>query len=185
MIITRFLDSDEYPVYGDWLKSQDQETLHTYFGAAVSEYQIDQLIKSVMSDITKHHFLVAEQNHHIVGSIHISESAVDEVEFGVMVAGAHRGQGLGDRLISEAITWSRNRGYHSLYMHCLSWNSAIKHLCTKHGLKITSQGSESETKTSLPPANIFSVSKELGTVQRNIYRRLLQRNIDLIQEIYG
>lgn len=185
MYTTRFLTKTEYFRYGEWLKSQDEETVHMFFGYAVNDAAIDQLIDGIMASPLKHNFLVAEDHGQLLGVIHIAETSIDEVEFGIIVDKNYRQQGIADALISDAIIWARNRGYHSLFMHCLSWNYAIKRLCSKHGLLIRSESGESETKMPLPPATPYTWGAEVAIKNRNIYKMLLQNNLDFIKEIYG
>ena len=185
MSTTRFLAVSEYHTYGDWMKSQDLETLNTYFGFAVNSEYVDRLVKTIVDNPKAHHFLVAEDDGTLVGVIHIAESAIDEVEFGVTVAKSRRKQGIADTMISQAILWARNRGYHSLYMHCVTWNTPIKRLCMKHGLIVKSEYGESETKMTLPPPDLVSFGQEVAVQQKNIYRLLLQKNLQLLHEIYG
>lgn len=185
MITTRFLTVDEYKKYGDWMKSQDQDTLHMYFGFAVNSEYIDRLIKTITDNHKGHHFLVAEDADEIVGVIHIAESAINEVEFGVSVAKNRRQQGIANIMMKQAILWARNRGYGSLYMHCLTWNTPIKKLCMKHGLSVKSAYGESETKMTLPPCDLVSISQEIAVQQKNIYRMFLQENLKLFEKIYS
>jgi GNAT superfamily N-acetyltransferase len=184
MITTRFLTISEYSTYGDWLKSQDLETLNTYFGFAVNSEYVDRLVKTIVDNPVAHHFLVAENNGVRVGVIHIAEFAIDEVEFGVTVAKDQRKQGIADRMLSEAILWCRNRGYQSLYMHCVTWNIPIKRLCMKHSLIVKSEHGESETKMTLPPPDLISLGQEIIVRQKNMYNLLLQKNLQMLHELY-
>ena len=185
MITTRFLSTSEYNQYGTWLKKLDAETRQNYFGIPQNDDGIDALIKTITERAGEHHFLVAEYHGQWIGTIHIAESFVDEVEFGVIVDKEHRGRGIANRMLTEAITWSRNRGYNTLYMHCVSWNQPIKHLCIKHGLMLRTEMGETETKMPLPPADLTSITEEMITRNKNVYRMFLQRISPGFQEIYG
>lgn len=185
MITTRFLTPTEYYQYEAWLKKLDAQTRATYFGVPQGDYQIEQLVKGIMENPQDHDFLVAEYRGQWIGTIHIAETTVDEVEFGVIVDEAHRGHGIADRMMGEAIVWSRNRGYQNLYMHCLSWNQPIKHLCTKHGMLLKSEYGETETKLKLPPADLSTLTQEVLTRNRNVYRMFLQRAVPFLDEVYG
>ena len=173
MIITRFLAHSEYSRYGDWLKSQSQETINLYFGIPYNEAAIDALVDKIISMADEHEFLVAEDHGRIIGCVHIA-GAGKEVELGIIVHEEYRGEKLGSRLLGEAIIHSRNRGYKDLYMHCLSWNQPIRHLCTKHGLSMTNMYGESEVKVKLPPANLGTILAETNTRNRQIWGLMLQ-----------
>lgn len=185
MIVTRFLDYNEYPEYADWMKSQDHDSRQLYFGMGISDEGIDTLVEKFIREKHNHYFLVAEDRGIWVGTIHIAIQNVDEVEFGVMVATGRRKQGIADTMLREAILWARNRGFHSLYMHCLAYDNAIKHLCTKHGLSIKTEYGESDVKVPLPAPTPVSIGKEIVNTTRNMYTLLLQRNLQVFESIYG
>ena len=185
MITTRFLATHEYPQYADWVKRLDRETRGTYFQVQYTDEQIDNLVKGIVEKSDKHNFLVAEYKGKWIGTIHIAEMAPDEVEFGFIVDEAHRGHGIADRMMSGALIWSRNRGYHSLHMHCLSWNQPIKKLCVKHGMELHSEYGETETKLELDPPDITSITQEVMQRNRQAYRMMLQTFNPLLQEVYN
>ena len=185
MITTRFLAYSEYIEYADWMKSQDTDSRQLYFGMGISDTAIDDLVNKIIKNRHDHYFLVAEDRGVWVGTIHIAVQNIDEVEFGVMVATGRRKQGIADKMLREAILWARNRGFHSLYMHCLAYNGAIKHLCTKHGLSIKTQYGESDVNVPLPPATPLTMSQEIVNTARNMYTLMLQRNLEVFESIYG
>ena len=186
MITTRILHSSEYQQYAQWLKRLDIESRATYFGILQGDDQIDKLVtNSIIPNAAHHHFLVAEYKGQWIGCIHMAESAIDEVEFGVIVDAAHRGNGIANQLMSEAIVWCRNRGYRSLYMSCLSWNLPIKHLCAKHGLTMKSDRGQTETKMALPPADLTTITQEMVSRNKNVCRMLLQSTMPFLSEVYG
>lgn len=185
MITTRFLAPSEYSDYAGWVKKLNAETRSTYFGVQYTDEQIDNLVDGFVKNEPKHHFLVAEFKGEWIGTIHIAEVTADEVEFGVIVDEQHRGNGIADRMMQEALLWSRNRGYHSLYMHCLSWNQPIKRLCIKHGMELHSEYGETETKLELPPPDLQSITAEVMTRNKQAYRMFLQTVVPFLEEVYS
>ena len=185
MITTRFLFTSEYGQYANWLKRLDFNTRQTYFGIPQTDDGIDALVKRITDRPQEHYFLVAEYRGSWIGTIHIAENAVDEVEFGVIVDPEHRGNGIADRMLGETIVWARNRGYQNLYMHCVAWNQPIKRLCLKHNLELHTESGETETKMPLPPADLTTITQEMITRNRNVYRMMLQRTIPFLEEVYG
>jgi GNAT superfamily N-acetyltransferase len=183
MITTRFLPVKDYAKFASWLEIQDEETRQLYFGVAGSQHLIDNLMDRVLTDPDNHHFLVAEDCDRWVGTIHIAVHN-QTVEFGVIVHEDYRGQGVSNLLMDEAITWARNRGYKELYMHCLGWNSAIKHLCHKNGLKTVNMMGDTEAELHLPPPTWVTLSKEFCSKQRNLYHKFLNTS-RVYREIYG
>jgi len=175
MITTRFLSRDNYEMYGEWLLRQDEETLKNYFGVKVTAGFIQQLMDRITTYPGKHYFLVASDDSQWVGALHMATHLNVYVEFGIIVAREHRGQGIADQLMDEAVTWAQNRNYQRLYLHCLSWNQPIKHLCQKYGLNIQQQDGSSEVNVQLPPPSMISVGKEFMSNNRNIWTRMLER----------
>jgi GNAT superfamily N-acetyltransferase len=159
MLTTEFLSRDQYSQYGSWLKAQDPQTLHDYFGYTMGQEAIDLLIDQLISNPKRNHFLVAKINGKWAGTIHIATHE-QEVEFGVIVAPQYRKQGIANVLMDEAITWARNRYYKDLFMHCISWNRPIKHLCQKHGLVPRNMMGDSEANLTLQPPTPATVLKE-------------------------
>ena len=184
MITTRFLTELEYPQYADWVKKLDKETRGTYFGVQYTDEQIDNLVKHIVENSDKHHFLVAEYKDAWIGTIHIAEVTDEQVEFGFIVDAEHRGHGIADRMMKEAITWSRNRGYNSLYMHCLPWNQPIKKLCIKNGMSLHTEYGETDTTLELDPPDFRSYSEEVWQRNRQAYRMMLQNVNPFLKDIY-
>lgn len=165
MLTTEFLPRDQFSKYGSWLKVQDPQTLHDYFGYTMGQQAIDQLVGRLISNSKHNYFLVAKFNGQWAGTIHIATHE-QEVEFGVIVALQYRKQGIANVLIDEAITWARNRYYQDLFMHCISWNRPIKHLCQKHGLVPRNMMGDSEANLKLDPPNWVTHFKEQMTIAK-------------------
>jgi RimJ/RimL family protein N-acetyltransferase len=184
MITTRFLSETEYARYSPWVKRLDAETRGTYFGVQYTDEQIDLLVDGIVANAHKHHFLVAEYRGEWIGTVHIADMEEDEVEFGFIVDPLHRGNGIADRMMNEALLWARNRGYSQLYMHCLSHNIPIKKLCLKHKMHLFTEYGETDTKLELEPMDAFSITEETIIRSRQTYRIALQKFIPFLNEVY-
>lgn len=174
MLATHFLPSHNFHLYGDWLREQSSDTLATYFGVAVSPVFINNLIERILANPDTHHFLIATYGTEWVGVIHMARVSEKDMEFGIMVAEDCRHQGIADQLMDEAITWIRNRGFDTLYLHCLNRNSAMKHLATKHGLEVHIDHGDAEVCTHVPPPSLLTYFEEAMTANRNIFFMNLQ-----------
>jgi GNAT superfamily N-acetyltransferase len=174
MITTMFLPRDKYDMYGDWLLRQDADTLKNYFGITVTAGFVRELVDRVAMSPGKHQFLIALDDNRWVGALHMAMNLNTDIEFGIIVAREHRGQGIADRLMDEAVTWAQNRRFQHLYLHCLSWNQPIKHLCKKYGLEIRNQDGSGEVNVELPPPSLISVGKEFMSTNRNIFTKMLE-----------
>jgi GNAT superfamily N-acetyltransferase len=175
MINTIFLPRGDYELYGDWLNRQDAETLSMYFGIPVTREFIQQLQDRILTNNQDHHFLVAFDHEQWIGVLHLATNQKMEVEFGFIVDSKYRGHGVADRLMDEGVIWARNRGYKRLYLHCLSWNKPIKHLCNKHGLEMHTIDGDSEVEVELPPPSLISIGKEVSSIQRNIWSKMIEK----------
>ena len=184
MITTEFLSANKFNDYGNWLKLQDYETRCLYFGIVASDHVIDSLLEKVLKKPDDHYVLVAKEGTKWVGTVHIAISGA-QVEFGIIVHEEHRGQGISNNMLDQAITWARNRGYKELFMHCLTRNTAVRHLCEKHGLATSNMLGDTEAKVQLAPPNMVTLTKEAAYKQRNVFHMWLQDTKTFYQEIYG
>jgi GNAT superfamily N-acetyltransferase len=185
MFTTEFLSHKHHYQYGDWLKSQDNDTRQLYFGVTGGLGLIESLVERIEAQADRHEILVARNCTEWLGTLHIAKMSDIEVEFGIIVHKDYRGEGIANSMLEEAIVWARNRGYTDLFMHCLGRNKPIQHLCQKHGLLPHNMMGDSEVKVKLNPQTWASVASEVGIMQRNVYHAFLQKSQSLYQEIYG
>jgi GNAT superfamily N-acetyltransferase len=185
MLATRFLPIQDFELYGDWLREQTEETLATYFGIAVGPTFINSLLDGILSNPEEHYFLVATLGTKWVGIIHMARISDSDMEFGIMVSKEHRHRGIADQLMSEAITWIQNRGFSTLYLHCLNRNGAMKHLAAKHGLELHENHGDVEAKTHVPPASLLTYAQEAMTANKNIFFLNLQNAWQPFIELHG
>jgi RimJ/RimL family protein N-acetyltransferase len=108
-----------------------------------------------------------------------------EMEFGIMVAESYRNQGIADQIMSEAITWIRNRGFDTLYLHCVTWNRAMKHLAHKHGLFMQEDHGDADVCSRIPPASVISYAQEAATHNRNLFVMTMQQAWRPFNELLG
>jgi len=167
VIKTFFLNQNEWFLYGQWLKEQDSETLQNYFGNNTKDHAIDLLMNRITQFPNKHYLMIATQNNQWVGVTHIATHA-QTVEFGLIVDPDFRKQGIANMMIDEALTWSRNRHYQYLFMHCIGWNTPIKKMCIKHKLETKNMMGESEVNMKLSPPDFLSYLKEHSSNLRRL-----------------
>jgi RimJ/RimL family protein N-acetyltransferase len=185
MFTTEFLGKQNHYLYREWLQAQDQETQQLYFGVAGGAGLIERLIDRIEAEPDQHEILIAKNCNDWVGTLHIAKIDTTAIEFGIIVHTDHRGQGIGNTMLEEAIVWARNRNYSELFMHCLGWNKPIQHLCQKHGLLPRGIMGDSEVNIHLNPPSWATVASEVGIRQRNVYHTFLQTSQMLYQELYG
>jgi RimJ/RimL family protein N-acetyltransferase len=182
MIGSRFLHPDDYYLFGPWLKRLSADDRRMYFGIAVPDEYIENLVTRVAADTENHHFLVSYNSTGWLGVLHIARMTDESIEFGVSVDKEYRNFGIGSDLLREGITWARNRGYQQLYLHCVKWNTAMAHLATKHDLDMRHEDGDIDVMTQLAPPSWYSLQQETADVNKRIFHLFLNRTFFAFQE---
>jgi len=182
MISTRFLNTEEYPKFGHWLKGLSAEDRRMYFGIVVSDDYIDDLVARIQNDPTQHTFLVSYNCTGWLGVLHIAQINSLSIEFGLSVYEEYRNFGLGSDLLKEGITWARNRGYKQLYLHCVKWNTTMAHLAEKHDLQMIHRDGDIDVVARLAPSSWYSLQQETADVSKRIFTLFLNRTFFPFQE---
>jgi RimJ/RimL family protein N-acetyltransferase len=82
---------------------------------------------------------VAEADGRVVGRLSLSRdphpASRHVADVGLMVDAAHRGRGIGKRLLEEAVAWSRRSGVTKLELHVFPWNEAALGLYESFGFE--------------------------------------------------
>ena len=182
MITCRLLEHSEIPRYEYFLRERNMDTRSMYFGIVYSDEQIARLVKIMSNDPDRHAMVVAEnEDQEIVGTVHIALLSETEVELGVVVAEAYRGQKVSSSMMDYAITWCQNRNLRDVYMHCLSYNRPILHLVKKFGLGISQSQGDADARVTLPTLNMFSLGKEAMLRHKNMVQDHLLRFHKMLQ----
>jgi len=121
-------------------------------------------------------FAVHDDRLRIVAAVHVALAGAT-AELGLSVLPGYRGQGLGDILLKRAVMWLRNRGVLSVYVHCISENSAMMHLARKNGMRIVYAGSESDGRLELAAPTPASYFDEWVENQRGVAMMALRHNL--------
>jgi GNAT superfamily N-acetyltransferase len=150
--VRRVLPS-EYHKYRLHLKSLDEHSKYLRFGYAVKDEMIDKLCDSIEQD-KDHHILFCVEGDDLE-FIAVGHIALDnEMELAFSVLKDYQGQGLGNLLMRRCIQWCRIHGILKGAMVCLSSNGAIRHLCAKYGMKMTTEYGETLTNFEFDNAGI-------------------------------
>jgi RimJ/RimL family protein N-acetyltransferase len=154
------------------MKDRSADSLSMYFGAITGPENITKLVDRMIENSDNHRVLVAEDDRlEVVGTIHLAIINDHEVELGIMVSEAYRGMGISTVMMDYVLNWCRNRGFDSVTMFCLSYNSAVLHVVKKYGLEISKTLGNSEAKVMLPRANIFTLGRENLANQQSIIKQ--------------
>jgi len=153
----------EYSKYRKHLKALDEASKYLRFGYHVQDEIIDKLCAKFESEPEKN-ILFAIENDDLdfiaVGHIALQ----DEMELAFSVLKGYQGQGMGSLLMKRVIQWCRTQGKLKGCMVCLSTNSVIKHLCTKHGIHMQNDHGETLADIELDSPNITTYINEAADV---------------------
>ena len=127
-------------------------------------------------------FAVRDGEGAIVAAVHV---AIGEHsgELGLSVSAGHRGRGCGGALFARAVDFLRNRGIREVFVHCLAENDVMRRLATRYGMRLTSQGSESDGHLALPMATPESHFREWLQDQQATAVEILRRNAALARRL--
>jgi GNAT superfamily N-acetyltransferase len=126
----------------------------------IKDETIEQLCDKFETNSKEHKiFVIENEDLEVVAAGHISlEGGETELAFSVLKQ--YRNQGMGSSLMARTIEWCQNRNIKGGCMVCLSSNTAIKKLASKHGLLIN-EGGETLANIVIPEANMASVIHEV------------------------
>jgi GNAT superfamily N-acetyltransferase len=178
------LQSEEYNRYRKHLLDLDGESRYTRFGFMIRDEVIEQLCDKFESNPGNHKiFVIEDEDLNVVAAGHIAlEGGETELAFSVLKE--YRKQGMGSSLMKRCIEWCQNRNIKGGCMVCLSTNTAIKKLASKHGVLIN-DGGETLANIQIPeptPNSMFSEVLDsnlakldhLGKLQGKFAKNLLQ-----------
>lgn len=138
--------------YALHLKNLPEADRYTRFGYKVSNYQIDQLILSILYSPNDHHLFTAYADGNIIGFCHLAGGNGTVWELAVSVDAKSQGKGIADKLMSDAIQWAKTHNVHTMFMHCINDNKKIQHLAKKHNLLVVDRSPGEVTAEMLVPA---------------------------------
>jgi GNAT superfamily N-acetyltransferase len=142
----------EYTKYRHHLRALDQESRILRFGYPVTDYVIDMLCDKFEKDHDNNVLFVIENDKlEFIGVGHIA--LYDTMELAFSVLKEYQGQGMGNKLMHRSIQWCRTHGVVKGCMVCLSTNAAIRHLCSKYGIKMINNQGETQAEIELNPAD--------------------------------
>jgi RimJ/RimL family protein N-acetyltransferase len=104
-----------------------------------TEAPVDRVARRAMFEKSIHRddaqFFVAEDDGTVVGNLGIEVQAYGVADFGMMIASARRGEGIGSALLTAAIEWARDSGAHKIALQVWPDNDAAIGLYRKFGFE--------------------------------------------------
>jgi RimJ/RimL family protein N-acetyltransferase len=162
--------------------SLDAEDRRLRFGASISDTVIRDYVAR-LSFGRDGFFAVRDAHGRIIAAAHVAITE-SSAELGISVAPEHRSRGNGGALFARAVDFLRNRGIREVFVHCLAENAAMRHLAARHGMRLSSQGSESEGRLTLLPATPESHFREWLHDQQAAVLEILRRNGQLAHMLW-
>ncbi|HRE14017.1 MAG TPA: GNAT family N-acetyltransferase [Usitatibacteraceae bacterium] len=141
------------------------------FGASLSDDAVRRLEERIDFDRDEL-FAIADDELRLLAVVHVAFYP-HKAELGLSVLPCARGRGLGNALFERAVTHLVNRGVREVFVHCLSENGAMMHLARKHGMRVVTEGGETDAHLELPQATPGTVFLEW----------LQERQADAVQQI--
>lgn len=176
------LSPGEYSRYTTHLLALDSDSRYTRFGTIVKDEMIEQLCQRFETNYQQHKiFVIEDEQLVVIAAGHIALEG-GQTELAYSVLNKYRNRGMGSSLMTRTIEWCQNRNIQGGCMVCLSSNTAIKKLASKHGVLINN-GGETMANITIPTSTATSVLNEivdnnlaqldhLGKLQRNFVKAI-------------
>ena len=175
MHIVRRVLHYEYPKYRTHLKALDPEGKHLRFGFQVKDETIDALCDGIEADKENHIlFCVEDTSLKFIGVGHVALGK--DMDLALSVLKEHRKQGMGGALIERCIQYCRTHNILKGKMLCLSHNTAIKNLCARHNIIMSSEHGETQGEIRLPNPDLTAYINEQVAVQQDMVDFIIKRN---------
>lgn len=167
--------SQEYHKYRRHLKDLDPHSKYMRFGGHVSDQLIDSICDKLEAAMDNHVLFCVEGDAlEFLGVGHIAVDG-DEVELAFSVLPSCQGQGIGNALMRRCVQWCRTHGKLRGHVMCLSTNTAVRHLCSKHGMKLRTDGSETLSDFEFEMADVTTWISETADTNLAIFDWIQKR----------
>lgn len=162
--------------------SLEREDRRLRFGSGTSDDGLRQYVSRI--DFERDGlFAVQDDSLGIIAVVHVACTR-ETAELGLSVVAGHRGAGIGNALFRRAITFLRNRGATSVFVHCLSENRAMMHLARKHSMRLSYGNGESDGQLEITPATADSYVTEWLEDQRGRMVQSMRQNARLAKVFF-
>ena len=180
--LTLRLNSEDRPALLAHFLSLDAEDRRLRFGASIADIVVREYVARLQFG-RDGLFAVRDVHGRVIAAVHVAITE-GSAELGLSVDPKHRSRGNGGALFARAVDFLRNRGIREVFVHCLAENAAMRHLAVRHGMRLSSQGSESEGRMTLLPATPESHFREWLHDQQAAALTILRRNGQLARVLW-
>lgn len=180
--VTKQLTAADRPAILRHLQSLSEEDLRLRFGSPRSPASVASYVEHI--DFARDAlFGVFDSDLELVGVAHVGMG--DEAEFGVSVAPAHRGRGVGTALFDRAQEHARNHMIRRFYVHCLTENKAMLAIARKAKMKIVTEAGEADAWLGLPPGDVATVTGEFLEERVALFDFALKAQVKAMRTLAG
>lgn len=185
-MIIKQVDQSFLKYYSSHLKSLSEQDKFTRFSYRVSAAHIDQLILNMLYSDSMHVLFAAMDDRGILGFCHLAQYKGDDWELAVSVNTDKQNSGVGNKLMSHAISYAKMHGIESVFMHCINDNKRIQHLAKKHGLKVVERdGCDITAQLRIPEPTLIEYAADFLKEQAEISSQMLELQQRWIKNFSG
>ena len=88
-------------------------------------------------------------------------------------------------MFDRAVTWLRTKGIQEVYMHCLSENSAMKHIARKNDMTVVSEQGETDANVEIKPPSPFTAMTDAYLDRIALYDMIFKNQIKVLRTVYA
>lgn len=159
------------------------EDLRLRFGAPVSCFALEKYVSGIdFSNDRVFGILGSESGLAAVAHLAVNH-ALDSAELGLSVAPASRRCGYGEALLRRGSTHASSLGMRTIYMHCLSENTALMALARKTGFRIVVASGEVDATKQLDEAVAQSIAMDLLSDQIALVDSALRKHLQMLRSM--
>ena len=159
MTLIRQLNQNERDLFRSHLLSLPSGDRYTRFCSAYTDDAVNRYVDRI--DFSKCDILTIEdRSGHIVGAAELYIVG-NHAEMAFSVLPHEQGHGLGHALVERAILHAKTKGVEHLSLVCLSENGPMKRLAADHGMKLHTEGCETEASLQIGKPTTQEIAKEL------------------------
>ena len=165
------------------LTKLNKEDRRLRFGASCNDdYIANYVTKSFEQE--SQWFGVDHIDGHLVATCHVAIFN-GEGELGCCVDDEYRGEGFAQEMFNRSITWLRVHGITHVFMHCLSENTAMKHIAKKNNMVLISEYGETDAAIDVEPATPATYMQDVYMDRVALYDMLHKNNYRMIKNFFN
>lgn len=160
------------------LKGEDRRLR---FGGTVSDTYIVDYVEN--SFLLESQWFGVDVDGEIIAACHASVHDT-QAELGCSVVSEYRRHGLAQQMFDRAVTWLRSKGITEVYMHCLTENSAMKHIARKNHMTLESEYGETDALVEVQPPTAMTPLEDAMLDRIALYDMIYRSHMTAMRRLY-